>query len=168
VNVRSPWELGRATLAAIGLALTACGGAAPALRTEEPAEETPRPYVVALRLEEAAEAEDGTPETRVSLVRITPDGDRTIEALRTEPGACFLEPAAGALIAARCWWAGQSASYRVQREGDAVIALRSVSEESERVEVARLEIPGDAELQVLAPGQALSLPGGARPRRAPE
>lgn len=129
---------------------------------DEAADEPPPRYGVALRFEDAEESEDGTPRTRVSLVRITPEGERTVSELATEPGACFHQPVRGALIAARCWWAGEGARYEVRRAGDEIVALRAeVHEETvagEPIEVARLEVPRDAELDVLAPTAAVRLP----------
>jgi hypothetical protein len=136
----------------LGLGLGACGAASPGPATEPTAAPPPRPYAVALRLEEAGEDEQGTPHTRVSLVRISPDGVRTVETLRTEVGACYHQPRSGALLAARCWWAGFGAEYEVRRRGDAVVALRAEVEEigpGEPAEVARLEVPAGAELQVV-------------------
>lgn len=148
---------------ALALALVACGGAATPVRGAEDARDEPPPrYGVALRFEDAAEDEHGTPHTRVSLVRIAPDGERTVSELATEVGACFHQSAPGALIAARCWWAGEGAAYQVRRAGDAIVALRAeVHEETgagEPAEVARLEIPREAELDVLAPGGTMPVP----------
>lgn len=150
----------RAILVAVVLA--ACGAPAQSVEIEEPhAQEPPPRYAIALRLDDAEEREDGTPQTRVSLVRIRPDGERTVEALRTEPGACYhVDPGAGALIQVRCWWAGQGAMYAVRRSHDAVVALRAdVDEEAgagELEEVARVDVPDDAELDVLAPEERAS------------
>lgn len=140
---------------ALACSLAACGApAAPVATAPDSAREPPRVrYAVALRLEEAGETEDGTPHTEVSLVRIAPDGARTIETLGTEPGACYHHAQPGALIAARCWWAGFGAEYEVRRTGDGVVALRAeVDEEAGRgelTELTRLDIPDGVELEVL-------------------
>jgi hypothetical protein len=140
------------------LLLLACGGGAPTPRTAQDGdddEEVP-PHAVALRFEDAGTDARGTPHTAVALVRIAPDGGRTVTALGEETGACYHRDAPNALIAGRCWWAGAGARYVVRREGDAVVALRAdvdeMTGEGELAEVGRLEIPADAELQVLAPG----------------
>jgi hypothetical protein len=135
--------------------LLACGGAPPRTMHQEEAQEEARPYVVALRFEDAGEDTDDTPHTRVLLVRIAPAGRRTVRELSIEPGACYHEHERGALIAARCWWGAQSARYLVERRGEALIALRGESSDEPR-EVVRLDLPRDARLQVLLPDAAAS------------
>ncbi|MEZ4335492.1 MAG: hypothetical protein R3B82_02595 [Sandaracinaceae bacterium] len=108
----------------LGLA-SACGAATPP--PEDPTDEDDGPvtYAIALRLEEAGPTDDETPQTRVALVRIAPDGERTLEELRVEQGACWAEAGQDpVLVTARCWWAGAGARYEVRREGDVVIARR--------------------------------------------
>lgn len=157
-------------MAAIALALLGCGGAAAVVRDEEARDEPPPRYGIALRFEGADAADGGAPRTRVSLVRIPPEGERTVRELAVEVGACFHEPAGEALIAARCWWAGEGARYEVRREGEVVVALRAdVDAEGsagELAEVARLEVPEDAELDVLAPSGAMPFAGPLAGRRA--
>lgn len=140
---------------AVATLLLACAGCgAPAAPVEAPGDDEPPPrYAVALRFEEEAPSAEGTPRTRVSLVRITPEGERTVRALRTEDGACYHRPAPGALIAGVCWWAGAGARYVVRRDGDAILALRADANEEggygDLAELARLDVPADAELDLL-------------------
>jgi hypothetical protein len=133
--------------------LAACGAATTGSTVTTAEVAPPRPYAVALRLEEAEEDAEGTPHTRVSLVRITPEGVRTVETLATEVGACYHQPRPGALMAARCWWAGVGSDYEVRRSGDAIVATRTEVDEETGAgapsEVARLEVPSDAEVQVV-------------------
>lgn len=139
-----------------------CGAAPPPVETRADDDE-PETYAVALRLEDAGTDENETPHTAVSLVRIAPGGERTVESLRDEIGACYNIEASGALVAARCWWAGEGARYVVRREGDAVIALRAQAheetDEGPLEEIGRVEVPADAELQVLLPGREAAVPG---------
>lgn len=141
-------------LPAVVMFLAACGGVTPAPERADEEERLP-PYAVALRFEDAGTDEHETPYTAVSLVRIAPDGRRTVVALRREMGACFHEDASGTLAAARCWWAGAGARYVVRREDDAVAAARAevdeMTGEGPLEEVGRVEVPRDAELRVLAP-----------------
>jgi hypothetical protein len=143
-------------LAPFLLVLTACGAVpAPMPADSEDALASPHRYVIGLRLEEAPEDEAGTPHTRVSLVRISPEGVRTLESLGTEAGACYLEPRVGVLLAARCWWAGQGALYEVRRVGDEVVASRTEVDEmtgsGAPSEVARLAVPSGVQVRVLGP-----------------
>ncbi len=144
---------------------TACGGAAPPVEEpDEPEDEAPETWAVALRLEDGGMDENETPRTRVVLVAIEPDGARGLTELEVETGACWHVEGEGAvLIAARCWWAGAGGVYALSREGDAVIARRrsvdELDEPGEWVEMGRVEIPEDANLQVLAPGRSVALPG---------
>ena len=147
----------------LGLA-SACGAATPP--PEDPTDEDDGPvtYAIALRLEEAGPTDDETPQTRVALVRIAPDGERTLEELRVEQGACWAEAGQDpVLVTARCWWAGAGARYEVRREGDVVIARRQdldeMAEDGAWTEAGRLDVPVSARLQVLAPGHHASLPG---------
>ena len=131
----------RAALAILTASLLGCGAATPPPETPEDEAEGPPPsYAVALRFADAGADENETPQTRVLLVRIAPDGERV------------------ALILARCWWAGAGARYEVRREGDAVIARRAGVDEMEGdqtlEEAARVEVPESARLEVLAPGGA--------------
>lgn len=154
-----------AQLFVIALMLAACGATTP--RTEEPGEpageEPPPTFAIALRLEDAGADENETPQTRVALVRIGPDGSREIAELRVEPGACWHETTPGSMISARCWWGGAGARYEVHRDGDAIIARRAeVDEETGDAsfeEVGRVEVPSGAELNVLTPDSA------SRPQR---
>src|SRR5690606_33548852 len=62
---------GRMTRASLvfALALAACGGGTRVIAPSEPEDEAPPRHAVALRFEEATPSPDGTPRTRVSLVR---------------------------------------------------------------------------------------------------
>ena len=145
------------------LSVMACGGAPPPVETADEEEDGPPPtYAIALRLADAGTDENETPRTPVSLVRIAPDDERTVAALRQEIGACYHVESTGALMTARCWWAGHGGTYVVRREGDSVVALRTdVHEEGAPAtpeEVGRVEVPADAELQVLAPGREAPIP----------
>ncbi len=143
--------------------LAGCGAATPPPEDPSDQDDGPETFAVALRLEDAGATEDETPQTRVALVRIAPDGTRTLEELGVELGACWNDAGQGeVLIAARCWWAGAGARYEVVREGDAVIARRQgVDEMTEGggwIEVGRVEIPEGARVQVLTAGRAVELP----------
>jgi len=137
------------------LASTGCGAApvAPTGPVEESVEAPPPRYAIALRFEEEDPSEDGTPRTRVSLVRITPEGERGVHALRAELGACYYEPHPEALTAGVCWWAGAGARYVILRRGGEVVALRAEADEErgygDLEELASVEVPEDAELDVL-------------------
>ncbi|MBX3275665.1 MAG: hypothetical protein KF729_35725 [Sandaracinaceae bacterium] len=150
--------------------LAGCGGAptsAPLGDEDEAGGEAgPDTYAVALRLEEADPTEDESPRTRVALVRIAPGGERTLEELRVELGACWHEEQAAAdhaLVSARCWWAGAGARYLVTRQGDAVVAHRQeldeLADDGPWEEAGRVALPEDAVLQVLAPGRRAVVPG---------
>ena len=157
MSERAPRDLS----AAIALAslLCACGGAAPppsSAADVDEAEAPPEPerWAIALRLQDGGTDDSETPHTQVSLVRISPDGERSVIELHDEVGACYPQPArGGALIATRCWWAGQGALWSVRREGDAVVAYRAVEPEEgappEPSEAGRLEVPEDAELDLV-------------------
>ncbi len=157
-----PW------IAALALALLlGCGASVPP-PAEPVDDEGPQTYAVALRLEDAGADEHDTPRTRVSLVKIAPDGARTVEVLHTELGACWHETdVEGVLIAARCWWGGAGARYAIARVGDTVIARRRDVDEQTGdagwVQVGGVEVPEGARLQVLAPGRRAELP--TEPRR---
>lgn len=143
-----------ATLLCLG-----CGASGPGAQTAEDEDEGPPPtYAIALRLEDAGPDENETPRTRASLVRIAPDGTRTVAALGEELGACYHQPAPGALIAARCWWGGAGARYVVRRVDDRVVALRADEDEmagtAELEERGHVEVPEEARLEVLTPGGA--------------
>lgn len=147
------------------LVLAGCGATSrPALgpEPEEASEDEPPPTVaIALRLEDAGADENETPRTRVVLVAIAPDGRSTAE-LGVETGACWHVAMDGALITARCWWAGAGAAYAVHREGESIVAhRRDVDEQSDEPqwrESGRLDLPQDAVLEVLAPGRRAQIP----------
>ena len=157
----------RASALLLGLLLgllSGCGAASPRASIpgpEERAEDEPPPtYAIALRLEDAGAREDDTPRTRVMLVAIAPGGDRTVNELRVELGACWHDASRDALITARCWWAGAGAAYAVRREGGAVVARRRSadevsSDEAPWEEAGRVEVPEDAVLQILLPGRSV-------------
>lgn len=144
----------------VALLLAACGATPPVVAPpdDEPPERRAR-HAIALRLEEGETDENETPHTRVALVHIAPSGERQIHDLGTEPGLCYHATLADTLIAAECWWAGAGSRYGLRRTADAVVALRvDVDEEtgpSEAREIARVEIPRRAELDVLAPGRTV-------------
>lgn len=129
----------------------ACGAATVTSPEEAPTEQEAR-YAIALRFQEASPSAGGDPRTRVSLVRISPEGERTVRELGTEAGACYLDPAPGALLSARCWWGEASARYVLERRGEAILALRGDESGAELREVLRLEVPEDAALDVLGGG----------------
>ena len=56
-------------------------------------------------------------------------------------------------VAGVCWWGGVGAGYVVERSGDAIIAMRAEATEdgayAEAEELARVEVPEGAELDVL-------------------
>lgn len=144
---------------AIAVLAIACGGAPPPVVTPEEEPPEPEPYGLAMRLEDGGtDADTDTPHTRVALVRIAPDGERTVVELEREVGACYLRDAPDVLLAVTCWWAGAGAQYAVRREGDAVIAYRAASDEeggvAAPVEVGRVEIPEDAPLQLVTGDRA--------------
>ncbi len=164
---------------AAALLVTGCGGAPPPVQAADDAEDEPTPpYVLAIRFEDAgfqgagveeagveeagveeAGVEGGSeevtavPQTRVRLVAITPDGDRRVYDLGVEPGPCYLEPVADALLGARCWWPGQGARYRVERRGEHVVGSRAEEDADERPgpfeERGRVEIPAGARIDLL-------------------
>ncbi|HJL16865.1 MAG TPA: hypothetical protein RMH99_14470 [Sandaracinaceae bacterium LLY-WYZ-13_1] len=162
-GARGPVGLAPALAGGLALFAAACGGAGtrpperPAAEDEEPAA-----HAVALRFEDAGTDAQDMPHTGVRLVHIAPDGARTVVALSEETGACYHTEAVEALISARCWWAGEGARFIVRREGDAVVAHRAeVHEETgarDLVEAGRVEIPEDAPLQILAPGNPAPIP----------
>jgi hypothetical protein len=138
--------------------LVACGGASapPVAQPEE--EEPPRPVVaVTLRFEEApSDPATDTPYTRVLLVQIAPDEGRSTSEVGTFAGACqHVEPTVGTVLEARCWWAGAGAHVTVHREGDALVAERSVQDEyapaTPAEEVARMQLPENAAIHPLLP-----------------
>jgi len=114
--------MNRACVSLALLALVGCGGAAPPVEPPPTDAEENETFAVALRLAEAGPDAEDTPHTRVSLVRIAPDGARHMEALRVETGACWhVGSGEDVLIAVRCWWAGAGAQYAVHRTGDAIV-----------------------------------------------
>jgi len=155
--------MNRALSLLVCAALAGCGGASPPAEAPVTAEEN-ETFAVAVRLTEAGTDEDDTPHTRVSLVRIAPDGARHMEALHVETGACWhVGSADSVLIAVRCWWAGAGAQYQITRAGDAIVAeRRDVDEATDQAGawevVGRVEIPEDAPLQVLTPDRRSELP----------
>ncbi|MGE0789978.1 MAG: hypothetical protein AB7S26_30165 [Sandaracinaceae bacterium] len=141
---------------------TGCGGSPPPLEDASDQEGEPITYTIALRLEDAGEDAEGTPRTRVSLVRIAPDGNRTVVEGGEEPGPCYLVVEPDALTAARCWWAGAGSRYAVRRHGDA-LALERATEDADGAPGAyeargSVELEDDARLELL--GQAPAPPPG--------
>jgi len=105
-----------------------CGGAAPPPETAEDEADGPPPtFAVALRFEDASGGDEANPRTRVSLVRIAPDGEPTVVDLGEEVGP----------------------------EPERVVARRALEDEAEAPgtyeEVGEIELPLRARLQILTP-----------------
>lgn len=142
---------------ALGIALGGCGGTAAAPPVEEPEPEEGPTVAVALRFVEGPtdEATD-TPHTRVLLVRIVPDEGRSTEEVGSFEGVCqHVAPTGGAVLAARCWWAGFGASIDVVREDDTLVARRVRLDErapaAEPEEAVRMALPENAVLDPIVP-----------------
>lgn len=138
----------------LALSCAACGAATvPVTEPSEPEAEPPPRYAVALRFEEGEPSPEGTPRTRVSLVRIAPGGERSVSELRVEDGACYHRDEPGVLIAGVCWWAGSGARYVIRREGESIIALRAEATGDdtygELTELTRIDVPAEAALDLL-------------------
>jgi hypothetical protein len=136
-----------------------CGGASvpPPEEPEEEEEEEGPIVAVTLRFEEAPsdEATD-TPHTRVVLVQIAPDEGRSTAEVGTFAGVCqHIAPDVGAVLAARCWWAGFGARVTVLREGDDLVAygvrLDEHAPASDPEEAARMTLPENARLDPILP-----------------
>jgi hypothetical protein len=145
--------------------LTACGGAQTdpeASPVAEPAE--PVTVVLALRFVEGAEDEETeTPTTRVLLVDIDERRGRRTTDMGTFDGVCSHARAReGHLMAAQCFWAATGARLEVRREDDLVIVTEDVLDEDgnlvDRHEKVRIDLPPDAELEVMAPTTRLGGP----------
>lgn len=135
--------------------LAACGGASPDGGTTPVAPR--RDCTAALRFEEpdAPVATDTAdrPRTRVSLVLICEREPTRRVLLGDEVGACYGIDDEGALLRARCWWAGEGAMIEVVRDADALVVRRAAIEESTGVgafeETTRLDVPPGAQIQAL-------------------
>lgn len=136
------------------LALAACGGGTRVIAPSEPEDEAPPRHAVALRFEEATPSPDGTPRTRVSLVRIAPSGQPHVSELGVERGACYHRDEPDALIAGVCWWPGAGARYVLRRQGDAIVVLRADAAENgasygQLAPLTHVDVPAEAELDHL-------------------
>lgn len=140
----------------LALLLGACGGATSTGSTTPDAPR--RECTAALRFQEPGGErplrDDEMPRTAIHLVLICEDEALRVLPVSTEVGACFSEPASdGALLRARCWWAGQGAVVIVRRDGDRLEALRADVDEhtgtSTLERVVDLEIPANHTLQAL-------------------
>jgi hypothetical protein len=140
------------------LSASACGAAQAepeASPVAEPSE--PVTVVLALRFVEGPENEETeTPTTRVLLVDIDERRGRRTTDLGTFDGVCsHTRPREGHLMAAQCFWAGTGARLEVRREGDLVIVTEDVLDEDgglvHRHDNNRIDLPADAELEVMAP-----------------
>jgi hypothetical protein len=152
------------------LVLSSCGSEPPARRTEPPAPTTHAQCTVTLRFEDESPADESgapratsiveLPRTRVTLVRICDPGGTETRVIGSEVGVCqFAEPA-GALLRARCWWAGQGSEIAVERVLRDLVARRADTSDATGVgpwtDAAELELPVDAQVNVLGPA---TLPG---------
>lgn len=107
--------------------LAACGGDPPdggrgTLIHEAPPEPAPE-VAVGLRFEDAGVL-DGTdtPRTHVRLVVIDTEHGRVLDDVGTFSGACTpANDGLGAVVAARCWWAGAGTDVLVRRDGDRLV-----------------------------------------------
>ncbi len=138
--------------------LAACGGAAAGAPPPEPEPDEEGPTAaIALRFAEAPTDEaTGTPFTRVLLVTIVPDEGRSTTEAGIFEGACqHVVPREGAVLEARCWWAGFGAEVVVRREGDSLVVQRIRLDEHTRApepeEAARVELPPRARLDPIVP-----------------
>jgi hypothetical protein len=145
----------RAILAGAALFASACGGAPPGGggTTVEPER---RRCTAALRFQEPAEAEESDPappRTAITLVLICEDRSTASFPVGDEVGACYPIDAAGALLRARCWWAGVGAIVEVHRRGDALIVVRSAVDEHTGIgaprTVGELEVSEGADVGTL-------------------
>ncbi len=149
----------------LALTLSACGGARAepeASPVAEPAE--PVTVVLALRFVEGPEDEETeTPRTRVLLVDIDEARGRRTTDLGTFDGVCsHTRPREGHLLAAQCFWAGTGARLDVHRDGDSVVVDEDILDEeggvAEHRQNVRIDLPAEAELEVMAPETHLAAP----------
>lgn len=139
--------------------LAGCGGATNAGTTTPVREEPVRECTAALRFSEPAGQDPAAgdvepPRTAVALVLICEDEETRTVPVGTEVGACFPDEASeGALLRARCWWAGQGAIVVVRRNGEVLEVLRSEVDEmtgaGELERVTELPIPENHSLHAL-------------------
>ena len=151
------------------LVLSSCGSEPPARHTE-PRATTRAQCTVTLRFEDENPLAEGDepratsivelPRTRVTLVRICDPGGTETRLVGSEVGVCQFAAPAGALLRARCWWAGQGSEITVERVLRQLVARRAdVDEETgpgPMTDAAELELPVDARVNVLGPD---TLPG---------
>ncbi|WP_236606983.1 hypothetical protein [Sandaracinus amylolyticus] len=136
--------------------LAACGGATN-VGTTTPEDAPRRECTAALRFAEpevAQTSDEEMPRTAIGLVLICEDEPIQTVAIGTEVGACFNDEASeGALLRARCWWAGQGAIVVVRRNGEVLEVLRADVDEQtgigELEPVTQLEIPANHVLHAL-------------------
>lgn len=156
------WRALPSALYALALMLLCgCGVGA----TASPPPTTPEPparperLAVALRFEDAGvDPATETPHTRVVLALVRESDGRTeTHEVGVIDGACnYVTPTADALLAGSCWWAGAGANYDVVRR-ERVLLVRRIYEDEDQSEalpietVLRLELPENAQLQVIAP-----------------
>jgi hypothetical protein len=152
------------------IVLSSCGSEPPARHTEPRATSTRAQCTVTLRFEDEDPVDEGAPprttsivelpRTRVTLVQICDPGGTETRLVGSEPGVCqFVEPA-GALLRARCWWAGQGSEIALERVLRQLVARRAEWTEEggagAMTDAAELELPLDAQINVLGPE---TLPG---------
>jgi len=118
-----------------GVALSACGGAAPT-SVVNPGDDADRErFAVALRLEDAGtRAGTDVPESRIVLALIREADGRT-ETHRADiaQGVCTnASPGPGTLAAAHCWWAGSGAHFALVRSGGELVVRRVRLDEAVR------------------------------------
>lgn len=142
--------------------LSACGATTRAGGPTATAAADPETCMVTVRVEDASpedaalESADIVPRMTLTVVRICErDGTATL-ALPTEAGVCTpAAPERGAIAAATCWWAGAGSIVEVMREGDVLVARRTVYDEEtppgDPASIGRLDLPPDAEVATLAP-----------------
>ncbi|AKF05362.1 hypothetical protein DB32_002511 [Sandaracinus amylolyticus] len=136
--------------------LVACGGATNAGSTT-PVDAPRRECTAALRFAEpevAQTSDEEMPRTAIALALICEDEPIRTVAIGTEVGACFNDEASdGALLRARCWWAGQGAIVVVRRNGEVLEVLRADVDEHTGAgaleRVTQLEIPANHVLHTL-------------------
>lgn len=152
------------------LVLSSCGGEPPARHTEPRATTARAQCTVTLRFEDESPVDEGEPphgtsivelpRTRVTLVRICDPGGTETRLVGSEAGVCQFADPAGALMRARCWWAGRGSEITVERVLRQLVARRAEWTEEGGAgpmnDAAELELPVDAQLNLLGPD---TLPG---------
>ena len=96
----------------------------------------------------------------MTLVRICDPGGTETRLVGSEVGVCQFGEPGGALLRARCWWAGQGSEITVERVLRQLVARRADFDEETGVgpltDAAELELPPNATVNVLGPE---TLPG---------